>query len=198
MSPGGRVALLCVKRHKETMNDAQKNPDQEPLPTSPEALFELFQRLDIAYEVHHHAPIFTVEEGEHLKADIPGTHCRNLFIRDKKKQMFLVVLANETDVDLKALPDLLDCGRISFGSSDRLWEYLGIRPGSVCPFCAVNDKNHDVSVILDAHMMQSDIVNYHPLDNTMTVSLSPADLLKFFAYTGHQPRIIDLSAAAPE
>lgn len=172
--------------------------ENAPLPTTPDNLFDILQSLDIAYELHHHAPIFTVEEGEPLKAAIAGVHCRNLFLRDKKKNMYLVVAANETAIDLKKLQNLIDSGRLSFGSSDRLWQYLGIRPGSVCPFCAINDENHDVQVILDAYMMAADTVNYHPLDNAMTISLSPADLMKFFAHTGHQPKTIDLSAAAPD
>lgn len=161
-----------------------------PLPTSPEDLFVLLQSLDITYSLHHHPPIFTVAEGEHLKASIPGVHCRNLFLRDKKKNTFLVVLANETAVDLKALEGKLDCGRLSFGSAERLWDMLGIRPGSVCPFTLVNDKDRAVQVILDEYMMQADIVNYHPLDNAMTIGLTPADLLKFIAHTGHDYTIL--------
>ena len=160
------------------------------IPTSSQELLDLMQSLDITYEIHEHAPIFTVEEGEHLKADIPGVHCRNLFLRDKKKRMFLVVAANDTVVDLKALQEDLGCGRLSFGSAERLMEYLGIYPGAVCPFCVVNDKGHEVQVVLDQSMMEADLVCYHPLDNAMTVSLSPADLLKFFAYTGHELKIL--------
>ncbi len=180
------------------MENSPKIDELAPLPTTPERLFDILQSIDISYEIHEHAPIFTVEEGVHLKASIPGTHCRNLFLRDKKKTMFLVVVANETALDLKKLQGLLDCGRISFGSAERLWENLGIRPGSVCPFCAVNDADHNVNIVLDSHMMAAEIVNYHPLDNAMTISLVPADLLKFFEYTGHKPQILDLSAAAPD
>lgn len=168
------------------------------LPTTPEQLFDILQSLDIKYEIHSHTPIFTVEEGAHLKANIPGIHCRNLFLRDKKKKMYLVVAANETAIDLKKLQNLIDSGRLSFGSSDRLWQYLGIRPGSVCPFCVINDKNHEVSVILDKYMVDADIVNYHPLDNAMTISLAPSDLLKFLAHTGHDAKIVDLLPAAPD
>lgn len=166
--------------------------DQASLPTSPEELFALLENLGILYSHHHHPPIFTVGEGEHLKASIPGVHCRNLFLRDKKKKTFLVVLANETAVNLKALEGMLACGRLSFGSPERLWEMLGIRPGSVCPFTLVNDKNRAVHVVLDKTMMEADIVNYHPLDNTMTIGLSPADLLKFIKHTGHTYTILKL------
>jgi len=106
--------------------------------------------------------------------------------------MYLVVAANETKVDLKSLETKLGAGRFSFGSPDRLWKYLGIFPGAVCPFTVINDKNHDVQVVLDAYMMKAETVCYHPLDNAQTIGLSPADLLKFFAHTGHTPIILDL------
>lgn len=163
-----------------------------PLPTSPEQLFKIFDELEISYRLHRHVPIFTVAEGEHLKKKIPGIHCRNLFLADKKKTMFLVVAANETTVDLKKLQEKLGCGRLSFGSPERLWTYLGIRPGSVCPFVLLNDPEHRVLPVLDSSMMEAEIVNYHPLNNAMTVGLRPEDLLKFIAHTGHKPTILDL------
>lgn len=168
------------------------------LPINTSFLISILDNLEINYQIFDHEPIFTVAEGEHLKANIPGTHCRNLFVRDKKGRMFLVVVANETAVDLKKLSGLLDCGRLSFGSPERLWQHLGIYPGAVCPFTVINDKDHQVDVILDRFMMDQEIVNYHPLDNAKTISVRPADLLKFLDSTGHKPRILDLSAAAPD
>lgn len=166
---------------------------EPPLPTTPEDLFALLQSLNISYSLHHHPPIFTVAEGLHLKESIPGLHCRNLFLRDKKKNAFLVVAANETAVDLKGLEAMLGCGRLSFGSAERLWDMLGIRPGSVCPFTIVNDRDCKVKVILDEAMMKADIVNYHPLDNAMTIGLSPKDLLRFIEHTGHDYSILAFS-----
>jgi Ala-tRNA(Pro) deacylase len=169
----------------------------KPLPTSPQTLLKLLKSLNIEHTLHNHDPIFTVEEGAHLKENIAGLHCRNLFLRDKKKRMFLVVVGNDTKVDLKALEKQLECARLSFGSPDRLWEYLGIRPGSVCPFCVLNDPKHLVQVVLDKDMMTANIVNYHPLDNAMTVGLTPAALLKFFEHTKHSPITLDLRQASP-
>ena len=165
----------------------------QDLPTTPDDLFKILQQLKIPYDLHHHAPIFTVEEGVHLKAEIPGTHCRNLFLRDKKKRMFLITAANETEIDLKSLESetMLNCGLLSFGCPDRLWDHLGIRPGSVNPFTLINDKDQAVTAVLDGTMMRANIINVHPMDNAMTVGLAPADLLKFFEYTGHTPLILD-------
>jgi Ala-tRNA(Pro) deacylase len=179
------------------MTQSLKPHGTEDLPTKPVDLLTLFKNLGISFKIYAHPPIFTVQEGAHLKESIPGLHCRNLFLCDKKKTMYLVVAANETAVDLKVLETQIGSARLSFGSPDRLWQYLGIYPGAVCPFAAVNDRNHDVTVILDAHMMKAETVCYHPLDNAQTVGLSPEGLLKFFAHTGHKPIILDLSAGVP-
>ncbi|PCJ99529.1 MAG: DNA-binding protein [Zetaproteobacteria bacterium] len=169
-----------------------------PLPTTSDALLKNLKSLDVSYSLHTHEPIFTVEEGIHLKASIPGIHCRNLFLRDKKKKMFLVVAANETKIDLKKLSSVIDCGRISFGSAERLWDNLGIRQGSVNPFCIMNDKNMQVRIILDKYMMDQPLVNFHPMDNAMTIGLSPADLIRFIEDTDHRAEVFDLSPAAPD
>lgn len=176
---------------KEQVNDLND------LPTPPAALLEYLDKVGISYELFDHEPIFTVEEGEHLKKDIPGVHCRNLFMRDKKKNNYLLVLANETEVDLKKLPEIFDSGRLSFGSADRLWEHLGIRPGSVNPFTIINDPDNQVMMYLDASMMEAEIVNYHPNDNAQTIGLTPADLIKFIESLGHNYEVVDLSPAKP-
>ena len=172
--------------------------EEQELPTTPQDLFAMLEELDIEYSLHHHEPMFTVADGIEIEKGIPGTHCRNLFLRDKKKKMALVVAANETAVDMKKLAPVIDMGRLSFGSKDRLWQYLGIRQGSVCPFTIVNDADREVMLILDAYMMNQDIVNYHPLDNAMTIGLSPADLIKFIEAQGHPYKIVDLSRAKPD
>ncbi|MCB1782850.1 MAG: prolyl-tRNA synthetase associated domain-containing protein [Alphaproteobacteria bacterium] len=170
----------------------------DPLPIPPEKLLKSLDDKEISYTLYNHAPVFTVAESDKIELDMPGTHCRNLFLRDKKENMFLVVAANETQIDLKKLASLLDCGRLSFGSAVRLWKYLGIRQGSVNPFCIANDHEQKVNMILDQTMMNSNIVNYHPMDNAMTIGLAPADLIRFIEDTKHIPEILDLSPAAPE
>jgi Ala-tRNA(Pro) deacylase len=181
------------------MTQAVENIDILPeMPTSPESLMEQLKALDIEFTLYHHEAVYTVEESDKVDADISGTHCRNLFLRDKKKKNYLVVLQNSTDVDMKKLPSVIGSDRLSFGSSDRLWENLGVRPGSVCPFSIVNDAENKVKILLDKSMMETDIVNYHPLLNTMTVGLKPADLIKFIESTGHEAHIVDLIPAKPE
>lgn len=172
--------------------------ESSDLPTSPEMLMAHLRALGIDFTFSEHEAVFTVAESAAIDKKIEGTHCRNLFLRDKKKNNFLLVLQNATDVDIKKLPDVIGSDRLSFGSSERLWEYLGVRPGSVCPYAIINDTAQNVKILLDKSMMETDIVNYHPLLNTMTIGVKPADLIKFIESTGHTPHIVDLSAAKPE
>lgn len=168
------------------------------LPTTPDDLMAHLRALGIAFTLHHHKAVFTVAEAMEVEHDIPGAHCRNLFLRDKKKNNFLVVLRNKTDVDIKKLQGVIGADKLSFGSADRLWEYLGVRPGSVCPYAIINDKDNQVKIILEQGMMEQDIVNYHPLINTMTIGCAPKDLIRFVESTGHVPHILDLNAAKPD
>ncbi len=182
----------------QAVNESAECQTEQNLPTSPEALMANLDDLSIEYKLYHHEAVFTVEESDKVDAGISGTHCRNLFLRDNKKKNYLLVLQNSTDVDMKKLPSVIGSNRLSFGSSDRLWQYLGVRPGSVCPFSIVNDTDNQVKILLDQSMMETDIVNYHPLLNTMTVGLKPDDLIKFIESTGHEAHIVDLSDAKPE
>ncbi len=181
------------------MNQPVENIENLPdLPTPPESLMTQLKEMGIKFELHHHEAVYTVAESEKVDAQIPGTHCRNLFLRDKKKKNYLLVLSVETKVDMKKLPDVIGSSRLSFGSDDRLWQYLGVRSGSVCPFAIMNDTEHQVKILLDKAMLEGDRVNYHPLLNTMTVGVHPNELIKFIESTGHEAHIVDLSPAKPE
>ena len=173
-------------------------PKGSDLPTTPEQLLARFDELGIDYKLSHHKAVYTVAESEAVDREIPGTHCRNLLLRDNKKRNFLVCLQNSTIIDIKKLADVIGSGKLSFGSADRLWEYLGVRPGSVCPYSIINDKNNEVSIFLDASMMNDEILNFHPLINTMTVSVKPSDIVRFIESTDHTPHIVDFSPAAPD
>jgi Ala-tRNA(Pro) deacylase len=159
---------------------------------TPEALLDRLRELGIDTVTHRHPPLRTVEESKALRGDLPGTHCKNLYLRDHKKRNFLVVTLEDKPIDLKGLPDKIGSGRLSFGTADRLREFLGVEPGSVTPFALANDPDGLVAVTLDAEMLEHAPLNYHPLVNTMTTAISPDDLVRFVRATGREPRIVRL------
>ena len=166
---------------------------------SSEQLFAALDALGIKHSTIKHPPLFTVEQSQALRGQIPGGHTKNLFLRDKKYELYLVVALEDAKIDLKGLHRQLGAtGRFSFGSSDLLREVWGVEPGAVTPFGAINDRQGRVTVVLDAPMMEHATLNYHPLVNTMTTSIARDDLVKFLQSTGHSPRIERLSARTPD
>jgi Ala-tRNA(Pro) deacylase len=167
------------------------------MPATSDDLFARLKALGIAVTTIEHAAAFTIDELHAVAGHLPGVHVKNLFLCDAKKKMWLVVAPGERRIDLKKLAPLMGAARLSFGSADRLLRVLGITPGSVSPFCVINDPSADVQVILDAGMMGDGVINAHPLTNTMTTSIRAADLVRFLEACGHRPRLVDLSAAEP-
>ncbi|PLX38475.1 MAG: DNA-binding protein [Hyphomicrobiales bacterium] len=162
---------------------------------TPDALFAFLAELGIETKTIEHPPLFTVEESQSLRGEIPGAHCKNLFVKDKKGRVFLIVAEEEATIDLKQVHTIIGgSGRVSFGKADLLGELLGVEPGSVTPFGVINDTEQRVSVVLDAAMMAEPVVNYHPLINTMTTTIASGDLVKFIQATGHEPQILAVSA----
>ena len=157
----------------------------------PQQLFARLKELGIAQRTVEHPPVFTVEEAKALRGDLPGHHIKNLFLRNKKEEMWLVVALEDRAIDLKRLGEALGAGRLSFGSPERLRRHLGVEPGSVTPLALINDEACAVRLALDRGLMQDGPVNVHPLVNTMTTAVAPADLLRFFEATGHAPCWLD-------
>ena len=157
----------------------------------PQQLFARLDQLGIAHRTVEHPPVFTVEEAKALRGNLPGHHIKNLFLRNKKEEMWLVVALEDRAIDLKRLGDVLGASRLSFGSADRLKRTLGVEPGSVTPLSLVNDEARAVQLVVDRGVADGGPVNAHPLVNTMTTALAPADLLRFFEATGHTPRWLD-------
>ena len=145
---------------------------------------------------HAHPPVFTVEEAKAVRGSIPGCHTKNLFLRNKKEQMWLLVCHQDQGVDLRSLGARLGSrSRLSFGSPRRLMRYLGVVPGAVNPFAVINDVEGAVTVVLDRAILEWDVLNFHPLDNALTTSIRATDFLRFLAEEGHPPVEVDLEGA---
>jgi Ala-tRNA(Pro) deacylase len=167
-------------------------------PLSPEELLARLDALGVRHRTYRHPPVFTVAEAAALRGNLPGGHCKCLFLKDKKGGLWLAVLLEERRVDLKKFSARLGAPRFSFAGPQTLLEALGVRPGAVTPFALVNDPEARVAVVLDKGMLDADPLNYHPLVNDRTTALSPADLLRFIAACGHRPRIVDFVPLAPD
>lgn len=165
------------------------------MPKTEDELFAFLAGLGIEVSTRRHPPLFTVADSQALRGVIPGAHTKNLFLKDKKDNFFLVTVDEEAEVDLKQIHHLIGAAsRVSFGKPEMLMELLGVVPGAVTVFGLINDTQGRVKTVLDAGLMENDIVNGHPLTNEATTSIRSADLVRFIEATGHDAVILKVAA----
>jgi len=165
------------------------------MPATRDDLLSRLHDLGIETKTVDHPPLYTVADSKALRGKIDGGHTKNLFLKDKKGVLWLVVALEDAEIEMKTLHKKLDSARLSFGKPDLLMEVLGVPPGSVTPFAVINDVDRQVNVVLDQTMMDQAILNYHPLTNEATTTIASEDLLKFIRSCGIEPRIMTVSGA---
>ena len=176
---------------------------QDTLPISSDALLEQLANWELSFDYWEHLPFRTVEDSKRvrevfLSAEDSGGHIKNLFLRNKKKQSYLVVLQEDAQVGLKQLANQIGTGRLSFGSADRLLECLGVRPGAVTPLSMITGCKHEVTLHLDKSIMSMQRIYMHPLVNDRTIGMSPGELTLFFKKIGCQPNMLDTESLIGE
>jgi Ala-tRNA(Pro) deacylase len=160
------------------------------VPATQEDLFAFLDSLGIEHSTVTHTPFFTVEEGRPWHDMIPGLHCKNLFIKDRKGGIWHVVLPADKRVDLGALEKSLGAPRFSFARPEVLLDVLQLTPGSVTPFGLINDTARRATVVLDRDMLANEWVNFHPLKNDASTTIRAADLVRFVRALGYAPIIM--------
>lgn len=165
--------------------------------SSREEVFQILNQIGIEFENFEHRPVFTVEEGADIKANIKGGHSKNLFLKDKEGDFFLICALGETQIKLNQVHKSLKSGRLSFGSEEFLWEKLGVRPGSVTLFALINNRPPSLKLIIDKAIFENEIINFHPLLNNATTSIKTKDIGKFIKYWGGEAMIADFSTDIP-
>jgi|TARA_B100002003_G_C14055631_1_gene508309 Ala-tRNA(Pro) deacylase len=155
-------------------------------------LFNRLRELDISVTTFEHRAVFTVHQSRSIRGDIDGGHCKNLFLNDKSKQLWLLITLEDTMVDLKKLRHLIGSRHLSFCRETLLEDVLGVKAGGVTPFALLNDHEQRVNVVLDSNVLEHELLNFHPLENTSTTTIRSSDLVHFINGCGHSPQIIDL------
>ncbi|MDF1571521.1 MAG: prolyl-tRNA synthetase associated domain-containing protein [Bacteroidales bacterium] len=161
--------------------------------TQQEKVLGMLDQLDIAYEVHEHRPLPTIEIAMEVWKDIDSTHCKNLFFRNHKgNRHYLVILESNHQLDIHDLEKRLKQGKISFASPKRLDKYLGLHAGSVSPFGLINDTENHVHVFLDKQLLEAEKISFHPNVNTASVVIDFGDFQKYLDRVGNSYEFLEL------
>ncbi len=155
-------------------------------------LFDKFEQLKITTTTVKHKPVFNVVDAHRVFERYPAFgQCKNLFLKDDKKQLWLLVAIFDTQIQLKKLAKKIAAPELRFAKEQQLLKYLGVTPGSVTPFGLINDTDHEIKVILDARLFEHNTLGFHPLTNDATTMITPVDLQTFISSCGNSTQIID-------
>lgn len=164
------------------------------MPKTESDLYAFLEKIGIDAATTRHPPLFTVADSQALRGNIAGAHTKNLFLKDKKDNFFLVTVDEDAEVDLKQVHHLIGAAsRVLFGKPEMLMELLGVIPGAVTVFGLINDTQARIKIVLDERLMENDIINAHPLTNQATTSIRSSDLVSFIKATGHDPVILKVA-----
>ncbi len=166
------------------------------MPETPDGLLARLAALGIETRTVRHPPVFTVAESRELRGALPGGHSKNLFLRPAKDDggpFLLAVLEEDRKVSVNALARAAGAGRVEMAPAEALRAVLGVEPGSVTPFGLVNAPPGAVRTVIDATLLRDhEWVHFHPLVNSMTTAIRPADLLRFLEACGHRAAPLEL------
>ena len=178
--------------HSDRPDPESVRLDNGELAATPDAVFNALDKLGIEHDTIVHKPLYTVEEARSVKYALEGAHTKNLFLRNKKGRMFLLVIRHDRQVDLKALRAQLNLpgGQFAFASTERLGKYLGVVPGSVSPLALINDHNGKVALYIDEYLLTHQTIYLHPCRNTHSTRISTQDLLKVLNAWDHPPTVL--------
>lgn len=158
------------------------------------ALMARLEALGIATTTVDHPAVFTVAESAQLERSLTGGHTKNLFLKDDKGALLLLIAESSTRVDLKSVSRRLGFSRFSFGKPELMQSVLGVTPGSVTAFAVMNAPPGSIRVAVDANLMRHGSVNCHPMTNTATTNIARDDLLRFIRSFGHEPVVVTVTA----
>lgn len=166
---------------------------------SPGELVERLRGLSLTFDEYTHDVLMTCDDFS--KTDIPGTVsiCKNILLKDKKHRLILITALEETPIDLKILSSRLGLGKggLRMAPDEMLGSVLQVPLGSVTPFALVRPEAGNVVLLLDDKLRGCSQLALHPLINTQTLAIPPADFEKFLSSIQREPTYVDLTADPP-
>ena len=166
----------------------------------PQSICRLLETLRIPYRMVEHPAAGAMEDLVAVEERLGVRICKNLFLRNRQKTVFyLLLIPADKRFKTSVVSKLIGSSRLSFGEEDKLYELLGVHPGSITPLGLVFDEAHQVNLLIDREVLALEEIGMHPLVNTASIAMKTEDLMKvYFPFTGHEPQILDIPGETEE
>ena len=168
-------------------------PTDKRLPKE-ERVYDLLERLGVPFERVDHDAVGTIEGCAEIEKLLDIEICKNLFLRNSKgDQYYLLMLPGGKHLVTKDLAKKIVSTRLSFGTPEKMEEYLDITPGSVSVLGLMNDHENNIQLLVDNDIKKWEYFGCHPCINTSSLKIKTADLFsKILPAVGHEPVFVDI------
>ncbi len=145
-------------------------------------IFQILDELGIKYTNYEHLPVHSCADAKGI--DVPGKRVKSLLLRNKKATNFyMVVLGDNKQLEVNTVRYFFEDTKLSFASTERMMQKIGVEPGHVSPYALINNSEKDIKVLFDAELKGVEI-GFHPLQNDNTVVSNMDDIEKFLDHLG--------------
>ena len=149
--------------------------------------YDFLYSLQIPYQRTDHERADNMEACYEIDAVLGVLMCKNLFLCNRqKKKFYLLMMPGDKKFKTKELSSQIHSARLSFAGEDAMLKYLDIEPGAVSIMGLMNDKDKDVTLLIDEDVLKDEYIGCHPCVCTSSLKIRTGDLVnKFLPATGH-------------
>ena len=157
-------------------------------------VYDLLDELGIEYERTDHEEANTMEKCNEIDRILDTIICKNLFLCNRQQtEFYLLMMPGDKPFKTKYITKQLGCSRLSFAPSEKMLEYLDIKPGAVSIMGLMNDKDNKIQLVIDKPVVESETLGCHPCVCTSSLKFKTKDIVeKFLPAVHHEPIIVDL------
>ena len=157
-------------------------------------VYDLLDELGIEYERTDHEEANTMEKCNEIDKILDTIICKNLFLCNRQQtEFYLLMMPGDKPFKTKYITKQLGCSRLSFAPSEKMLEYLDIKPGAVSIMGLMNDKDNKIQLVIDKPVVESETLGCHPCVCTSSLKFKTKDIVEnFLPAVHHEPIIVDL------
>jgi len=157
--------------------------------------YDLLDKLGITYERVDHEEANTMEACLAIDEVLaPAVICKNLFLCNAQKTRFyLLMIREDKKFKTKEISHQINSARLSFAPAEYMEQFLDITPGSVSVMGLMNDKENQVTLLVDEDVLKEEYFGCHPCINTSSIRLKVSDVFeKFLTEVHHDYMVVTL------
>ncbi|MBR0382535.1 MAG: prolyl-tRNA synthetase associated domain-containing protein [Eubacterium sp.] len=157
--------------------------------------YDFLDGLGISYMRTDHEAADNMEACNEIDAILEVVICKNLFLCNRQKTKFyLLMMPGDKKFKTKELSKQINSARLSFADAQAMLKYLDIEPGAVSIMGLMNDKDHEVQLLIDEDVLKDPWLGCHPCVCTSSLKMKTADVTeKFLPATGHTYQTVHLT-----